>query len=77
LQFQRNPYGTSPSKSVSHRRAHSSVPISNTHHKRSGSHHSIGSAATGGSDGRKRSNSQQQHSEDVFLHGVVAQTRFV
>ncbi|OEU10329.1 hypothetical protein FRACYDRAFT_263850 [Fragilariopsis cylindrus CCMP1102] len=39
-----------------------------------GSQHSIGSA-TGGSVGHKRSNSQ--HSEDVFLHGVVAQTRFV
>lgn len=53
-----------------------SSTASNTRHKRSSSGHSISSAGSStGSGGHRRSNSQQ--SSDVFLHGVVAQTRFI
>merc|ERR1712238_145469 len=82
LQFQRNPYGAMPSN---HRRTNSNslVPANtSTRHKRSLSHQqSIGSATTttsavGGGTRRGRTRSNGQHSEDVFLHGVAAQTRF-
>merc|ERR1712238_583008 len=82
LQFQRNPYGAMPSN---HRRTNSNslVPANtSTRHKRSLSHQqSIGSATTttsavGGGNRIGRTRSNGQHSEDVFLHGVAAQTRF-
>jgi hypothetical protein len=68
--------GSRDGRSMSGGSAHGS---SRSHHQRSSSQHSLGGRhrrSNSQSSHHRRSNSQQP-TEDIFLHGVVAQTRFV
>jgi len=77
-------FGTSPAKqqqqqlggsnSSHHRRSVSSSVVSSTNRPRSNSQQSLGGGGSIGGSSHRRTPSQ---SDDVFLHGVVAQTRFV
>jgi len=62
----------SPMRGSSHRRTNSSAGTPTGHHRRSSSQHSLG-----GRHRRTGSHAGHKQPDDIFLHGVVAQTRFV
>jgi hypothetical protein len=59
----------------------SGTPTKDRYHRRSNSQHSLGGRrhrrSNSQSSQHRRSNSSNQKEEDIFLHGVVATTRFV